>query len=53
LKGCVGYFLGSAQLPKPRHVLANIDGVLFGIRHRSRTFFSRHALTIGTRNAFG
>jgi hypothetical protein len=52
LKGRVGRFLGPAQLSKPRHVLANIDGLLFGIRHGSHAFFGSQTLTIGARYGF-
>ncbi|MGY4343972.1 hypothetical protein ACVWXM_000436 [Bradyrhizobium sp. GM7.3] len=53
LKGGVCRFLGLAQLSKPRHVLANIDGLLSNVHHRPRAFLSGQTLTVRTRDAFG
>jgi len=52
LKDCVSCFLGLTNFSKPRHVLTNIDGLLFDIGQCPRSLFSGQALTIGTRDGF-
>lgn len=50
---CVSRFLCFAQLAKPRHILADLDGLSLDVRDRLRSLFSGQALTIGPRDCFG
>jgi hypothetical protein len=43
--------LGFPQGAKTLHILANRNGLLFDIRHRSRAFFRSQTLPVGTRDA--
>jgi hypothetical protein len=46
-------FPGFPQRAKALHILANRDGSLLDIRHRSHAFFLGETLPIGARDAYG
>jgi hypothetical protein len=45
-------FPGFEQLARPRHILADLDGLSFDVRDRLRAFFGRQALTVCSRDCF-
>jgi hypothetical protein len=50
------HVLGFPCLPqgtKTHHILTNRDGLLLGIRHRSRAFFRGQTLPVSARDALG
>jgi hypothetical protein len=52
-KSFISRFLRLTRLSEPRHVLANLEALPFGVCQRPRSFFSGQTLAIGTRDALG
>ena len=50
---CIRRFLRFAELAKPHHVLANLDGLPLGLGNRLRAFFGGQTPAIGPLDSLG